>query len=62
MSGFILPLAEGESRPARSAAAGDQFGDFLCKAETRGCLVNDRRLSLVELQFLDIPWKIEWLI
>ena len=54
MSGFILPLAEGESRPARS--------DFLCKAETRGCLVNDRGLSLVELQFLDIPWKIEWLI
>src|ERR1041384_283102 len=32
MSGFILPLAEGESRPARSAAAGGQFGDFLCKA------------------------------
>src|ERR1044071_2648935 len=32
MSGFILPLAEGQSRPARSAAAGGQFGDFLCKA------------------------------
>src|ERR1051325_4073004 len=34
MSGFILPLAEGESRPARSAAAGGQFGDFLCKARS----------------------------
>jgi hypothetical protein len=32
MTCVILPLAEGESRPARSAAAGGQFGDFLCKA------------------------------
>ena len=33
MSSVILPLAEGESRPARSAAAGGQFGDFSCKAD-----------------------------
>src|ERR1044072_3702900 len=38
MSDFILPLAEGESRPARSAAAGGQFGDFLCKAGRGGGL------------------------
>src|SRR5262249_5269592 len=40
MSSFILPLAEGESRPPGASpipkhqekAAGGQFGDFSCKA------------------------------
>src|ERR1041385_3965234 len=50
MSGFILPLCEGESRPARSAAAGGQFGDFLCKAAEEGNFTTgkDRSVPIAE--------------
>src|ERR1041384_4580003 len=56
MTCVILPLAEGESRPARSAAAGGQFGDFLCKA---AYLLTGGTLGTGVNAILYILWSIE---